>query len=83
MADEAAANYVISVLNDSEFEGRPLNVRVDSKPEKASGGKGGGGGGKGKGGKRGGGNCGPPLPCSIPWPRSTCRGTVLTSLHVL
>merc|ERR1712205_87483 len=56
-ADEA--NFVINSLNGAEFEGRPLNIRIDSKPEKApggGGGKGGGGGGGGDGGRRRGGD---------------------------
>ena len=70
-ADEA--NYVISVLNDTEFDGRPLNVRIDQKPEKpAGGGRSGGGGGKG-GGKRGG-ACGLfPIPCRPRVPLALAR----------
>ena len=47
-ADDAQA--VIDACHDQEFDGRPLSVRHDSKPDKparaprASGGKGGGGG---------------------------------------
>merc|ERR1712205_146695 len=43
-ADEAA--YVINTLNNADFEGRPLNIRIDNKPEKAA-------GGRKQGGKRG------------------------------
>jgi RNA recognition motif-containing protein len=41
------AEYIIKTCNDMEVDGRPLNVRLDQKPEKPSGGKGGGGGGGG------------------------------------
>ena len=39
MATGDEANYVISALNGTDFEGRPLNIRIDSKPEKPAGGK--------------------------------------------
>lgn len=51
MGSAEEANYVISMMNDNDFEGRPLNVRIDQKPEKPAGGA--RSSGKG-GGKRGG-----------------------------
>merc|ERR1712096_360300 len=45
MQDAEQANYVIQALNGVEFDGRPLNIRHDQKPEKPQGGGGGRGGG--------------------------------------
>merc|ERR1712146_471517 len=43
MQNEAEADYCISAANGKELDGRPLNIRLDQKPEK--GGKPAGGGG--------------------------------------
>jgi len=55
MASEHDANQVIDRANGADLDGRPLNVRLDAKPEKGGkpqGGRGDGGGARGDGGGR-------------------------------
>merc|ERR1711981_866381 len=55
MGNEAEAEYCISAANGKDLDGRPLNIRLDQKPEKGGkpaggGGNQGGGGGRARGG---------------------------------
>merc|ERR1711959_422551 len=52
MNTEAEAEYCISAANGKDLDGRPLNVRLDAKPEKGGKPQGGGGGNQGAGGGR-------------------------------